>query len=74
MYTIPGNSYGCNETHCDMGLGPQEQFINCADIAILPDCDSMSKFSHYCFIIIQNRTNFSYVYVNSNHCNLNMYG
>jgi len=33
-----GNSYGCDEDDCAIGRGPQEQFINCADISILNDC------------------------------------
>ena len=33
-----GNNWDCDETGCDNGLGRQEQFINCADIAILDNC------------------------------------
>ncbi|KAL4221007.1 hypothetical protein ACF0H5_019270 [Mactra antiquata] len=40
-----GNSYGCDETGCGIGLGPQEQFINCADIAILEDCSDPTATS-----------------------------
>ncbi|XP_045164026.2 uncharacterized protein LOC123528343 [Mercenaria mercenaria] len=36
-----GNNWGCDEEGCGMGVGPQEQFINCADIAILPDCGNI---------------------------------
>jgi len=36
-----GNSWGCDTTGCGMGMGPQEQFINCADISILPHCDEI---------------------------------
>ena len=35
---ILGNRWGCDDTGCGMGLGNQEQFINCADIAILENC------------------------------------
>ena len=38
-----GNSYGCDANSCGMGIGPQEQFINCADIAILPDCTDFNR-------------------------------
>ena len=31
-----GNSWGCDETGCGLGLGLQETFVNCADIRILP--------------------------------------
>ncbi|XP_048251103.1 uncharacterized protein LOC124115133 [Haliotis rufescens] len=31
------NSWGCDDnTECCIGCGPQEQFVNCADIAIIP--------------------------------------
>ncbi|XP_062605206.1 uncharacterized protein LOC134266995 [Saccostrea cucullata] len=30
-----GNSWGCGDDGCGVGLGPQEQFYNCADISIL---------------------------------------
>ena len=29
-----------------MGVGPQEQFINCADVAILPDCKEFKIKTH----------------------------
>ena len=29
-----GNSWGCNDSGCCVGCGPQEQFYNCADIGI----------------------------------------
>ena len=29
-----GNSWGCEKGKCGMGLGPQETFVNCADVAI----------------------------------------
>ncbi|KAL3884569.1 hypothetical protein ACJMK2_024702 [Sinanodonta woodiana] len=32
------NSWGCDESGCGIGRGHQEQFYNCADIAILPSC------------------------------------
>ena len=36
---IVGNAWGCDDAgHCGVGVGPQEQFINCADIAILDNC------------------------------------
>ncbi|KAL3884518.1 hypothetical protein ACJMK2_024653 [Sinanodonta woodiana] len=38
-----GNSWGCEGGNCGLGLGPQEVFINCADIAILSDCSTVSK-------------------------------
>lgn len=37
-----GNSWNCDAEGCGIGIGPQEQFINCADIAILPSCDGSS--------------------------------
>lgn len=30
-----GNSWGCDKSGCGLGVGPQEQFYNCADISIL---------------------------------------
>ncbi|XP_046570813.1 uncharacterized protein LOC124279058 [Haliotis rubra] len=31
------NSWGCDDnTDCCIGCGPQEQFVNCADIAVIP--------------------------------------
>lgn len=30
-----GNSWGCDNKRCGIGFGPQEQFINCADVSIL---------------------------------------
>ena len=30
-----GNSWGCDNKGCGIGFGPQEQFINCADVSIL---------------------------------------
>ncbi|KAL3884517.1 hypothetical protein ACJMK2_024652 [Sinanodonta woodiana] len=38
-----GNSWGCDGSICGLGLGSQEVFINCADIAILSDCSTVSK-------------------------------
>ncbi|XP_047137073.1 uncharacterized protein LOC100202451 [Hydra vulgaris] len=29
-----GNNWGCDKGNCGMGLGPQEHFVNCADIKI----------------------------------------
>lgn len=29
-----GNSWGCDDEFCCIGCGPQEQFINCADVKI----------------------------------------
>ncbi|KAK3587684.1 hypothetical protein CHS0354_042468 [Potamilus streckersoni] len=38
-----GNSWGCDENFkCGVGFGPQEQFINCADVAVLPDCTNVA--------------------------------
>ncbi|EDO39394.1 predicted protein [Nematostella vectensis] len=31
-----GNSWGCDSDGCGMGHGPQEHFVNCADITIKP--------------------------------------
>lgn len=44
-FCYAGNNYGCDETGCAIGLGRQEQFINCADIAILDDCSDPSVTS-----------------------------
>ncbi|KAK3713147.1 hypothetical protein QZH41_010059 [Actinostola sp. cb2023] len=30
-----GNSWGCDDEGCGLGHGPQETFVNCADISIL---------------------------------------
>lgn len=30
-----GNSWGCSSTACCVGCGPQENFVNCADVAIV---------------------------------------
>ena len=38
LMSITGNNWGCDSTGCGMGLGKQENFVNCADIAILNDC------------------------------------
>jgi len=29
-----GNSWGCDESGCGLGHGPQEHFVNCADVSI----------------------------------------
>ncbi|EDO40899.1 predicted protein [Nematostella vectensis] len=31
-----GNSWGCDSDGCGLGHGPQEHFVNCADITIIP--------------------------------------
>ncbi|EDO33411.1 predicted protein [Nematostella vectensis] len=31
-----GNTWGCENGKCGNGLGPQETFVNCADVKILP--------------------------------------
>jgi hypothetical protein len=36
-----GNNWGCDDDDCGMGFGKQENFINCADIAIIPDCNNV---------------------------------
>ena len=41
-FYFAGNSYGCDVNECGVGLGKQEQFINCADIAILQDCSNFT--------------------------------
>ena len=44
MFVTVGNSHGCDDDgNCGIGFGEQEQFINCADIAILPDCGSITN-------------------------------
>ncbi|PVD36901.1 hypothetical protein C0Q70_03892 [Pomacea canaliculata] len=39
---VAGNNWGCEgsgqKKRCGLGLGPQETFVNCADIAILESC------------------------------------
>ncbi|PVD29345.1 hypothetical protein C0Q70_11943 [Pomacea canaliculata] len=38
-----GNSWGCGDNGCCIGCGPQEQFVNCVDIAITARGDSGSN-------------------------------
>ncbi|XP_061174101.1 uncharacterized protein LOC133183167 [Saccostrea echinata] len=40
-----GNSWGCGDSGCGIGLGPQEQFYNCADISILKKIKIIQKDS-----------------------------
>ncbi|KAK3599706.1 hypothetical protein CHS0354_037179 [Potamilus streckersoni] len=39
---IAGNNWGCDGENCGLGLGSQENFVNCADIAILSDCTNVT--------------------------------
>ena len=32
-----GNSWGCDDEGCGLGHGPQETFVNCADVQITGD-------------------------------------
>ncbi|KAK3599707.1 hypothetical protein CHS0354_037180 [Potamilus streckersoni] len=38
-----GHNWGCEGVKCGIGLGQQEMFVNCADIAILSDCTNIKK-------------------------------
>ncbi|KAL3885721.1 hypothetical protein ACJMK2_025766 [Sinanodonta woodiana] len=54
-----GNSWGCDEnSKCGVGLGPQEQFINCADVAVLPDCTTVAPTNSPSSTFSPQRTRF----------------
>ncbi|XP_067933101.1 polycystin-1-like protein 3 [Watersipora subatra] len=38
-----GNNWGCEDGKCGLGLGPQEEFIGCSDIAIQPNGNNQPK-------------------------------